>query len=251
MRQGGGPPASGRSAWDRGRCRGLPARAGCRCPGRGPARVPVVRSRVQGTWSWQTGPCPGTVVRAPERATTFCRTSRTANRAHQQERRRAPTRTTTVTTGRATLCRPPRRWSPRERARAGAWSPAHPASGRSGPHRDRSSLPLDLPFVTSTDGVSLHLGDLRSDVRHVGTAAHTTAPPRDREREPEVPDRVRHEHRHAVAGPHACPPQRGPMRNARQGRPAPGLPLSPGRRGTPLLFTGKLWPRPWYGLRDG
>lgn len=36
------------------------------------------------------------------------------------------------------------------------------------------SLPLDPPFLTFTDGVALHLGELRAEVTHVGTAAHTT-----------------------------------------------------------------------------
>lgn len=39
---------------------------------------------------------------------------------------------------------------------------------------DWGSLPLDPPFLTFTDGVTLHLGDLRAEVRHVGTPAHTT-----------------------------------------------------------------------------
>jgi cyclase len=39
---------------------------------------------------------------------------------------------------------------------------------------DWGSLPLDPPFLTFTDGVALHLGELRAEVRHVGTAAHTT-----------------------------------------------------------------------------
>lgn len=36
------------------------------------------------------------------------------------------------------------------------------------------SLPLDPPFLTFTDRVAVHVGDLRADVRHVGTPAHTT-----------------------------------------------------------------------------
>jgi cyclase len=35
-------------------------------------------------------------------------------------------------------------------------------------------LTLDPPFVTFTDGLTLHAGDVRADVRYVGTAAHTT-----------------------------------------------------------------------------
>ncbi len=39
---------------------------------------------------------------------------------------------------------------------------------------DWGSLPLDPPFLTFTEGVTLHVGDLRAEVRHVGTPAHTT-----------------------------------------------------------------------------
>jgi cyclase len=35
-------------------------------------------------------------------------------------------------------------------------------------------LSLDPPFVTFTDQIALHSGDLRAQVKHVGTAAHTT-----------------------------------------------------------------------------
>lgn len=41
-------------------------------------------------------------------------------------------------------------------------------------HPDWGSLPLDPPFLTFTDRVALHVGDLRADVVHVGTPAHTT-----------------------------------------------------------------------------
>lgn len=41
-------------------------------------------------------------------------------------------------------------------------------------HGDWGSLPLDPPFLTFTDRVALHLGDLRVDVVHTGTPAHTT-----------------------------------------------------------------------------
>ena len=39
---------------------------------------------------------------------------------------------------------------------------------------DWGDLHLDPPFVTFTDEITLHVGDLRAQVRHVGTAAHTT-----------------------------------------------------------------------------
>lgn len=41
-------------------------------------------------------------------------------------------------------------------------------------HGDWGSLPLDPPFLTFTDRIALHLGDLRVDVVHTGTPAHTT-----------------------------------------------------------------------------
>lgn len=51
-----------------------------------------------------------------------------------------------------------------------------------GPPRDRpfwdgpqwGDLTLDPPFVTFSDQIALHAGDLRAEVRHVGMAAHTT-----------------------------------------------------------------------------
>lgn len=39
---------------------------------------------------------------------------------------------------------------------------------------DWGSLPLDPPFLTFKEGVTLHVGDLQAEVRHVGTPAHTT-----------------------------------------------------------------------------
>ena len=39
---------------------------------------------------------------------------------------------------------------------------------------DWGDLSLDPPFVTFTDQIAVHAGDLRADVRYVGTAAHTT-----------------------------------------------------------------------------
>jgi cyclase len=39
---------------------------------------------------------------------------------------------------------------------------------------DWGDLTLDPPFITFTDEITLHAGDLRAQVRHVGTAAHTT-----------------------------------------------------------------------------
>lgn len=39
---------------------------------------------------------------------------------------------------------------------------------------DRGDLPLDPPFLTFADRVTVHAGDLRAEVLHVGTAAHTT-----------------------------------------------------------------------------
>ena len=39
---------------------------------------------------------------------------------------------------------------------------------------DWGSLPLEPPFLTFSEGVTVHAGDLRAEVRHVGTPAHTT-----------------------------------------------------------------------------
>ena len=39
---------------------------------------------------------------------------------------------------------------------------------------DWGELSLDPPFVTFTDEIALHAGDLRAEVRHVGIPAHTT-----------------------------------------------------------------------------
>lgn len=39
---------------------------------------------------------------------------------------------------------------------------------------DWGSLPLEPPFLTFSDRVTVHAGDLRADVLHVGTPAHTT-----------------------------------------------------------------------------
>jgi cyclase len=39
---------------------------------------------------------------------------------------------------------------------------------------DWGELSLDPPFVTFTERIALHVGDLRAQMRYVGTAAHTT-----------------------------------------------------------------------------
>ncbi len=41
-------------------------------------------------------------------------------------------------------------------------------------HPDWGGLELDPPFITFTDEIALHAGDLRAQVRYVGTPAHTT-----------------------------------------------------------------------------
>jgi cyclase len=41
-------------------------------------------------------------------------------------------------------------------------------------HPDWGDLELDPPFITFTDEIALHAGDLRAQVRYVGTPAHTT-----------------------------------------------------------------------------
>ncbi len=60
----------------------------------------------------------------------------------------------------------------RTRAEAIAFGPARPMPFWDGP--DWGELSLDPPFITFTDEITLHSGDLRAQVRHVGTAAHTT-----------------------------------------------------------------------------
>jgi cyclase len=58
------------------------------------------------------------------------------------------------------------------RAEAIAFGPPRDLFFWDGP--DWGDLSLDPPFVTFTDQIAVHAGDLRADVRHVGTAAHTT-----------------------------------------------------------------------------
>ena len=58
------------------------------------------------------------------------------------------------------------------RAEAIAFGPPRELPFWDGP--DWGDLQLDPPFVTFTDEIAVHAGDLRAQVRHVGTAAHTT-----------------------------------------------------------------------------
>src|ERR1700734_4107143 len=58
------------------------------------------------------------------------------------------------------------------RAEALAFGPPRELPFWDGP--DWGELTLDPPFVTFTDEIAVHAGDLRAQVRHVGTAAHTT-----------------------------------------------------------------------------
>ena len=62
----------------------------------------------------------------------------------------------------------------RERARAEAiaFGPPRDLPFWDGP--DWGDLTLDPPFITFTDEIALHIGDLRAQVRHAGAAAHTT-----------------------------------------------------------------------------
>ena len=60
----------------------------------------------------------------------------------------------------------------RARAEAIAFGPPRDLPFWDGP--DWGDLTLDPPFVTFTDEIAVHAGDLRAQVRHVGTAAHTT-----------------------------------------------------------------------------
>jgi len=60
----------------------------------------------------------------------------------------------------------------RARAEAIAFGPPRPLPFWDGP--DWGGLTLDPPFITFSDQIALHAGDLLAHVRHVGTAAHTT-----------------------------------------------------------------------------
>jgi cyclase len=60
----------------------------------------------------------------------------------------------------------------RARAEAISFGPPRELPFWDGP--DWGDLSLDPPFITFTDGITLHAGDLRAEVRYVGTAAHTT-----------------------------------------------------------------------------
>jgi len=60
----------------------------------------------------------------------------------------------------------------RTRAEAIAFGPARELPFWENP--EWGALPLEPPFLTFTDRVALHAGDLRADVVHVGAPAHTT-----------------------------------------------------------------------------
>jgi len=60
----------------------------------------------------------------------------------------------------------------RARQEAIAFGPPRDLPFWDGP--DWGDLALDPPFVTFADEIAVHAGDLRAQVRHVGTAAHTT-----------------------------------------------------------------------------
>src|ERR1700722_3598465 len=60
----------------------------------------------------------------------------------------------------------------RTRAEAIAFGPPGKLPFWDGP--DWGELALDPPFVTYADQLTVHAGDLQAQVRHVGTAAHTT-----------------------------------------------------------------------------
>ncbi len=60
----------------------------------------------------------------------------------------------------------------RARAEAIAFGPPRPLPFWDGP--DWGDLRLDPPFITFTDQITLHSGDLGAQVRYVGTPAHTT-----------------------------------------------------------------------------
>jgi cyclase len=60
----------------------------------------------------------------------------------------------------------------RARSEAIAFGPPRELPFWDGP--EWGELTFDPPFVTFTDEIAVHAGDLRAQVRHVGTAAHTT-----------------------------------------------------------------------------
>jgi cyclase len=60
----------------------------------------------------------------------------------------------------------------RTRAEAIAFGAPQPLPFWDGP--DWGELSLDPPFITFTDEIALHSGDLRAEVRYVSTPAHTT-----------------------------------------------------------------------------
>jgi cyclase len=60
----------------------------------------------------------------------------------------------------------------RARTEAIAFGPPRDLPFWDGP--DWGELTLDPPFVTFADEIAVHAGDLRAEVRYVGTAAHTT-----------------------------------------------------------------------------
>jgi cyclase len=60
----------------------------------------------------------------------------------------------------------------RARTEAIAFGPPRELPFWDGP--DWGELSLDPPFVTFTEEIALHAGDLRAEVRYVGTPAHTT-----------------------------------------------------------------------------
>jgi cyclase len=61
-----------------------------------------------------------------------------------------------------------------ERARAEAIASGPPQDLPFWDGPDWGDLTLDPPFVTFTDEIAVHAGDLRAQVRYVGTPAHTT-----------------------------------------------------------------------------
>ncbi len=61
-----------------------------------------------------------------------------------------------------------------ERTRAEALAFGPPAAYPYWDGPDWGELSLDPPFITFADEIAVHAGDLRAQVRYVGTAAHTT-----------------------------------------------------------------------------
>ena len=95
-------------------------------------------------------------------------------RSPQRRSARWSTPTTTATTRSATACSRGATIVGHERAREEVIAFGPPRELPFWAHGEWGDLTLDPPFLTFTDSVTVLVGDLRAELRHVGTAAHTT-----------------------------------------------------------------------------